>query len=103
MGYRLVSRSINHNDGEDICFVTIPKSAFQVPANGQPIILMADRQTTGGYTRIATVISEDVPKVAQLIPGGKIRFKSIDVDKAHKLYKKRERFLRNLKYFARRK
>ncbi|HLR68366.1 MAG TPA: biotin-dependent carboxyltransferase family protein [Virgibacillus sp.] len=103
MGYRLESRAITHHDGADIWSDPIPMGAVQVPANGQPIILMADRQTTGGYTRIATVISEDVPKVAQLIPGGKIRFKSIDVDKAHKLYKKRERFLRNLKYFARRK
>lgn len=96
MGYRLQSPTITHRNGADIWSDAIPFGGVQVPANGQPIILMADRQTTGGYTRIATVISVDLPKIAQLIPGGKIRFREIDIDEAQALYRKRERFFQSI-------
>jgi allophanate hydrolase subunit 2 len=46
----------------------------QVPANGAPIVLMADHQTTGGYPKIAEVAGADVPRLAQLAPGGTLRF-----------------------------
>ena len=56
-------------------------------ANGKPIILMADHQTTGGYAKIGTVCRMDLSKVAQCKPGDRIHFKKIDVEKAQKLYK----------------
>jgi antagonist of KipI len=91
MGFRLEGpEKISHVYGADITSDAIPFGGIQVPAKGQPIILMADRQTTGGYTRIGTVISEDIPKIAQLPPGGKIRFEKIEIDEAQVLYRKRE-------------
>lgn len=99
MGYRLQSPAITHKNGADIWSDAIPFGGVQVPVNGQPIILMADRQTTGGYTRIATVISVDLPKVAQLVPGGKIRFREVGVDEAQERFKERERFLSQIKLF----
>ncbi|TLS36608.1 biotin-dependent carboxyltransferase family protein [Pseudalkalibacillus caeni] len=82
MGYRLDSPKIEHKSNADIYSDAIPLGGIQIPASGQPIILMADRQTTGGYTRIGTVISSDISKLAQLPPGGKIRFKEATVEEA---------------------
>ncbi len=101
MGYQLESQPITHQNGADIWSDAIPFGGIQVPASGKPIILMADRQTTGGYTRIATVISVDIPKVAQLIPGGKIQFKEVDVDEAQNLLSERESFLKCIEHFVR--
>jgi antagonist of KipI len=101
MGYRLESPAITHKNGADIWSDAIPLGGVQVPASGNPIILMADRQTTGGYTRIATVISVDIPIAAQLIPGAKIRFKKIDVDQAQHLLYEKECFLRRMEHFVR--
>jgi antagonist of KipI len=100
MGLRLNSdRKITHKNGADIFSDAIPFGAIQVPANGQPIILMADRQTTGGYTRIGTVISSDLSKVAQLPPGGKIRFVTCTVEQAQKIYIERHKQLKLLEAF----
>ncbi|MFD1361883.1 5-oxoprolinase subunit C family protein [Lentibacillus salinarum] len=96
MGYRLERALIPHKNGADIWSDAVPIGTIQVPANGQPIILMADRQTTGGYARIATVIAVDIPKVAQLPPGGKIHFNPINVNEAQTLSIKEENFLRLL-------
>lgn len=82
MGYRLSGPSIEHVETADIISDTIPLGGIQVPQNGEPIILMADRQTTGGYTRIGTIISVDIPKVAQLLPGDTIQFETISIKKA---------------------
>ena len=62
--------------------------AVQVQGQGAPIIMMADRQTTGGYTKIATVITPDINIVGQLKPGDSVRFKSIDIVEAHEIYRK---------------
>ena len=51
---------------------------LQVPGNGRPIALMADRQPTGGYPRIATIISADIPSFAQLRPGTEVQFRAVD-------------------------
>jgi biotin carboxyl carrier protein len=59
--------------------------AVQVSGDGMPIVLMADRGTTGGYTKIATVASADLPQVAQAAPGDRVRFEQISVDKAQML------------------
>ena len=72
----------------------------QVPANGEPIVLMADRQTTGGYTRVATVTSVDLPYVAQQPPGSKLTFEAVSVEEAHRLWIERETLLRQLSIAA---
>jgi antagonist of KipI len=74
MGYRLEGPPLEHKDKADILSDATPFGALQVPASGQPILLMADRQTTGGYPRIATVISADLPVAGQLAPGDWIEF-----------------------------
>ncbi len=96
MGYRLDGKKIEHKDGADIISGGIALGAIQVPGHGQPIIMMADRQTTGGYTKIANVISVDIPYLAQLKPGDKIKFKETTLDEAHKLIKQREEKLTKL-------
>ena len=58
----------------------------QVPSHGKPIILLSDRQTTGGYAKIATVISVDIPKIVQRKTDHKIHFQAITVEDAQKLY-----------------
>jgi antagonist of KipI len=73
-GFRLSGPAIGHAAGADILSDATPLGALQVPGNGQPILLMADRQTTGGYPKIATVIAADIPVVAQVPVGGRIEF-----------------------------
>ncbi|MFT5875521.1 MAG: antagonist of KipI [Clostridium sp.] len=87
MGYRLSGSKISHKTGADIISDGITMGSVQVPGHGAPIIMMADRQTTGGYTKIATVITSDINIVGQLKAGDSIRFKSIDIREAHKIYK----------------
>jgi len=74
MGFRLQGPVLTHTRGADIISDATPLGVLQVPASGQPILLMADRQTTGGYPKIATVISADIPIAGQLAPGDTIRF-----------------------------
>lgn len=87
MGYRLDGSRIESKNGTDIVSDGITFGSIQVTANGKPIILMADHQTTGGYAKIGTVCRMDLSKVAQCKPGDRIYFKKIDVEKAQKLYK----------------
>ncbi len=82
MGYRLRGPALTHAGPPDIVSDATPTGALQVPANQQPILLMADRQTTGGYPKIAVVISADLPLAAQLIPGDTIGFTLLDVHEA---------------------
>lgn len=86
MGMRLEGEAIEHKDKADIISDAAVFGSIQVPGNGQPIILLADRQTTGGYTKIATVIKADLPKLAQLSPSNKIKFKKLDIEKAENEY-----------------
>lgn len=96
MGYRLSGPKLRHRSSADIYSSAVTMGTIQVPAGGEPIILMADRQTTGGYARIAHVISIDLSQVAQMVPGDTIRFKAVTVEEAQRLYRERERFLRHL-------
>ncbi|MDK2798469.1 MAG: antagonist of KipI [Clostridiales bacterium] len=96
MGYRLEGPKLEHIEKADIISDGIPLGAVQVPGHGTPIIMLADRQTTGGYTKIATVVSVDISKLAQLRPGDEIRFEQVDVEEAHKLLKKQEDILNRL-------
>lgn len=95
MGYRLSGAKVEHREGADIISGGITFGAIQVPGHGEPIIMMADRQTTGGYTKIANVISVDLPYLAQLKAGDRLKFEKISIDEAQELIKERERKLTN--------
>lgn len=84
MGMRLEGASLEHIDTADILSDGIVTGSVQVPGNGQPIILLADHQTTGGYTKIATVITADLPKLARLRPGMTVHFKAVTIEDAEK-------------------
>lgn len=79
MGYQLTGPKIKHQASADIISDPIPLGGIQIPASGQPIILMAERQTTGGYTRIGTILSGDIAKLAQAPPGSHVRFVAVDL------------------------
>lgn len=87
MGSRCEGEVIEHKNGGDIITDGIAFGAIQVPSHGRPIIMMADHQTTGGYTKIAGVISVDLPKVAQARPGYKVRFEKVSIEEAQRLYR----------------
>jgi KipI family sensor histidine kinase inhibitor len=74
MGFRLNGAVLPHSKYGDILSEATPPGALQVPASGQPMLLMADRQTTGGYPVLATVITADLPAAAQLAPGDAVTF-----------------------------
>jgi biotin-dependent carboxylase-like uncharacterized protein len=86
MGYRLSGEPIKHKEGmTNIISVGISFGTVQVPGDGQPIILMADRQTSGGYARLANVITIDLTLLAQMQPGDKVRFKETTFEIAQQL------------------
>ncbi|MDQ0199189.1 antagonist of KipI [Neobacillus ginsengisoli] len=101
MGYQLIGPTLEHSNSADIISDAIPLGGIQVPASGQPIILMAERQTTGGYTRIGTVISADIPLLAQALPGTLIMFKEVGLTEAQDLLKQMNRELKWLETGAR--
>ena len=71
---RLHGRKLSHCGGFDITSDAISPGSIHISGDGQPIVLLADRQTTGGYPKIATVISADLPLAGQLAPGDWIEF-----------------------------
>jgi biotin-dependent carboxylase-like uncharacterized protein len=82
MGMHLEGGSIRHSRGFNIVSDAIAPGSIQVPGSGQPIVLLADRQTTGGYPKIATVISADLPALGRVPIGSKISFTPITVEEA---------------------
>jgi antagonist of KipI len=90
MGYRLSGPALSHKSGPDIISDGINIGSIQVPGHGMPIVMMADRQTTGGYTKIATVISTDIALMAQLKPGDRVSFIRVDVSEAHRILREYE-------------
>lgn len=99
MGIRLSGEPLKSKNGMDIISDGIVFGSVQVPNSGEPIILMADHQTTGGYAKIATVISVDLPRASQLSAGNTVRFKSVTVEEAEQEAKKQKRFFDNLYMF----
>ncbi len=106
MGYRLDGPQIVSYGENNIITDGIVPGSIQIPPNGKPIIIMKDAQTTGGYAKIATVISTDLQKIAQMKPGDKIKFKNISLQEAHEDLKSNERRiklavsnLKQVKYF----
>jgi antagonist of KipI len=85
MGARLSGPRIAHARGHDIISDGIALGAVQVPGDGQPIVLLVDRQSTGGYTKVATVGSFDIGRIGQVKPGQRLRFLAVDVAEAHRL------------------
>ena len=96
MGMRLDGPLLQHRGGWDIVSDAIATGAIQVPGSGQPIVLLADHQTTGGYPKIATVISADLPVVGRRRPGDLIRFAVVTVEAAEALCRAEERRLAEL-------
>ena len=82
MGYQLDGAPIRHRDRADIVSDALVPGAIQVPGRGTPIVLMADAQTTGGYAKIATVISADVPLMAQARAGDSVTFRAVSDEEA---------------------
>jgi biotin-dependent carboxylase-like uncharacterized protein len=85
MGYRLDGPEIEHLDGFNTISDAIVTGSIQVPGTRKPIILMADRQTTGGYPKIATAATVSLPTLAQAKPGDRLRFAPVTVDEARRL------------------
>ena len=83
MGARLRGPRVAHTRGHDIISDGIALGSIQVPGDGQPIALLVDRQSTGGYTKVATVCSFDIGRLGQVKPGHRLRFRAIDVAEAH--------------------
>ncbi len=91
MGVRLGGPKIERSDADDLLSTAVGPGTIQVPPDGQPIVLMADAQTLGGYPQIGHVIRVDWPILAQLRPGDRVRFTETTVDEAHRLWLARER------------
>ena len=90
MGIRLDGPELEHARGYNIVSDGIVTGAVQVPGTGLPIVLLADHQTTGGYPKIGTVISADIPRLGRLRPGDSLRFERISVQQAEGLRRELE-------------
>jgi biotin-dependent carboxylase-like uncharacterized protein len=96
MGYRLEGAHLELT-GDELLSYGLTAGALQVPSSGQPILLMADHQTAGGYPVVATVVSASMPVAAQLVPGDELRFAEITIDGAMRLRKARGEALASLR------
>ncbi|HEX8666303.1 MAG TPA: biotin-dependent carboxyltransferase family protein [Beijerinckiaceae bacterium] len=101
MGYRLTGPRIAHARGFNIVSDGIVTGSVQVPGSGEPIVMMADRQTTGGYPKLATVISADLRLVAQRRAGEEIRFAAVGIEEAQAAARERADLVRGLAANAR--
>jgi biotin-dependent carboxylase-like uncharacterized protein len=90
MGIRFEGPTIEHSKGADIISDGIGPGAIQVPGAGLPIVLLGDRQTVGGYSKIATVASVDLPRLGRLLPGQTVRFMAVTVEEAETLRRDQE-------------
>ena len=96
IGYRLSGTKIKHINKSDIISEGGSLGSIQIPGEGQPIILLQDRGTTGGYPKIATIATVDIPKIAQAQPGQVIKFKKIDIEESISLLRSNNQILHNL-------
>ena len=96
MGYRLDGPEIEHRDGFNTISDTILTGSIQVPGTRKPIVLMADRQTTGGYPKIATTATASLPSLAQMKPGDRLRFAAVGVAEARALLARQVEAMRAL-------
>ena len=96
MGYRLQGPALARPSTGELLSEGVAFGTVQVPPDGQPIVLMAERQSTGGYPKIAHVASVDLPLLAQLAPGQRLRFERVSLDRAQALLEDRERHFARL-------
>jgi antagonist of KipI len=100
MGCRLMGAAVRRDPGAPESIVTEPTMPgnVQVPADGQPIILLVE-QTSGGYAKIATVITADIPHAAQAMPGNTVRFERVTLEDAHRLYREQQKHLQQIREY----
>jgi len=96
MAYILEGAPIGHTKGFNIVSDGIAMGAIQVPGNGLPTVLMADRQPTGGYPKIANVIAADMHRVGQLRPRDEVRFIEVSIAAAVEALREQERWLKTI-------
>ena len=96
MGYMLDGPKIEHLEGADIVSDGNPNGAVQIHGDGIPRILLADRGTTGGYTKIAAVISVDLSGLAQALPGQSVSFRQVTVEEAQEALREQESVIRSV-------
>ncbi|MCC2597585.1 biotin-dependent carboxyltransferase family protein [Pusillimonas sp. MFBS29] len=97
MGYRLSGQPLQQHSDQQLLSAATSFGSVQVPPDGNPIVLMADRQTTGGYAKIAHVATVDLPLLAQGMPGETLRFMEIELDQARELDGRLEQAFAGLK------
>jgi len=90
MGLRFEGPAIEHARGADIISDGMPPGAIQIPGDGVPIIMLADRQTTGGYPKIACVARVDLDLLAHLRPGDRVRFVPLSAQDAHEAFQQEQ-------------
>ena len=96
MGYRLEGKVLAYREKRDLVSEPVTFGSIQIPADGKPIILLADRQTAGGYPKIASVIYADLPRLAQRQPNTQLHFKEVTLAEAEQYYFQQEDYLAQL-------
>jgi antagonist of KipI len=96
MGYRLDGKALERQEKKELVSEPVTFGSIQVPADGKPIILLADRQTAGGYPKIASVVHADLPRLAQHQPNTHLHFKEVSLAEAEQLYFQQEDYLTQL-------
>ena len=96
MGIRLEGNSLKLDNENEIITEGVPLGAIQLPSNGYPIISFVEHQTTGGYPKIANVISSELHKVGQLKPGDKFQFELVSLEEAEALRHEREIYVKRM-------
>ena len=91
MGVRLKGQALNY-EGKGIVSEGINIGSVQVPPNGEPIIMMCDRQTLGGYPKLGTISPLDISRLAQCRPGDKVRFSRVEIDQVQQQLARYYRF-----------
>lgn len=100
MGYRFKGRMLKRHRFVEMLSHAVQFGTVQVPPDGNPIVLMADAQTTGGYPKIASVVQSDLGRLAQVRFGSKVRFKQVNQEEAEVLNKKNELYLDQIRRIA---
>lgn len=98
MGYRLAGPTISSHSQEQLLTEATTFGSIQIPPGGQPIVLMADSQPTGGYPKIGQVIQADLGKLSQIRPGSMFRFQGVTIKEAQKILTARETFYKVMKH-----
>jgi allophanate hydrolase len=96
MGFRLEGEPLEHSRGYNIVSDAIVAGSIQVPGSGQPIVLLVDAQTTGGYPKIATVASADLPVLGRRRPGDQVRFRRVSQPESEALRREQEVWIREV-------